>query len=142
MGTYLTGSIHLAINLALELAPGATIQATFDAARYDLPEENRTGALAFQDLGPSHWHNSLLWGTDLPTGRGNDGIVQAGGNKAIALKNCRGVPLRDFVIQHGRWFAVLATGVDDRAVDNLRVDTNVKVSRSIAVAMCASRIAT
>ncbi|MEI6862638.1 MAG: glycosyl hydrolase family 28-related protein, partial [Verrucomicrobiota bacterium] len=49
-----------------------------------------------------------------------DGI----GNKAIALKNCRNVTLRDFTMLHGGHFAILATGVDNFTIDNLQIDTN------------------
>jgi polygalacturonase len=47
-----------------------------------------------------------------------------GGNKSIALVNCRNVILRDFSVLQGGWFALLATGVDNLTVDNLKVDTN------------------
>jgi hypothetical protein len=40
------------------------------------------------------------------------------------LKNCRNVILRDFSILQGGWFGVLATGVDNLTIDNLKVDTN------------------
>ena len=46
------------------------------------------------------------------------------GNKAISLKNCRDVTLRDFSILHGGHFGILATGVDHLAIDHLKVDTN------------------
>ncbi|PSJ39129.1 exo-poly-alpha-D-galacturonosidase [Sphingomonas deserti] len=46
------------------------------------------------------------------------------GNKAIALKDCRGVALRDFTIWKGGHFAILATGVDGLTIDNLRIDTD------------------
>jgi len=46
------------------------------------------------------------------------------GNKAIALKNCRNVLLRDFTILHGGHFCILATGVDNLTIDNLSIDTN------------------
>jgi polygalacturonase len=46
------------------------------------------------------------------------------GNKAIALKRSRNVTLRDFSILNGGHFAVLATGVDNLTIDNLKVDTN------------------
>ena len=46
------------------------------------------------------------------------------GNKAIALKNCRDVALRDFTIWKGGHFAILATGVDGLAIDNLVIDTD------------------
>lgn len=46
------------------------------------------------------------------------------GNKAVALKRCRNVILRDFTILHGGHFAVLATGVSNLTIDNLKIDTN------------------
>jgi polygalacturonase len=45
------------------------------------------------------------------------------GNKAIALKNCRNVTLRDFTIAKGGHFAVLATGVDGLTIEDLAIDT-------------------
>jgi polygalacturonase len=46
------------------------------------------------------------------------------GTKAIALKLSRNVTLKDFTISQGGHFALLATGVDNLTIDNLRVDTN------------------
>ena len=46
------------------------------------------------------------------------------GNKAIALKLCRNVLLRDITIFHGGHFAVLVTGCDDLTVDNVTMDTD------------------
>ncbi|MDQ6788356.1 MAG: glycoside hydrolase family 28 protein [Acidobacteriota bacterium] len=46
------------------------------------------------------------------------------GNKAISLKNSRNVTLKDFTIFQGGHFALLATGVDNLTIDNLKVDTN------------------
>lgn len=45
-------------------------------------------------------------------------------NKAIALKSCRNVTLRDFTILHGGHFGILATEVDNFTIDNLLIDTN------------------
>jgi parallel beta-helix repeat protein len=53
-----------------------------------------------------------------------DTLPSGVGNKAIALKNCRNVRLRDFSILHGGHFAILATGVDNLTIDNLAIDTN------------------
>lgn len=53
-----------------------------------------------------------------------DSLPDGVGNKAIALKNCRGVILRDFSVLHGGHFAILATGVDNLTIDNLIIDTN------------------
>lgn len=46
------------------------------------------------------------------------------GNKAIALKLVRNVTLKDFTVSQGGHFALLATGVDNLTIDNLRIDTN------------------
>ncbi len=46
------------------------------------------------------------------------------GNKAIALKRCRNVRLRDFTVLNGGHFAILATGVDNLSIDGLVIDTN------------------
>lgn len=46
------------------------------------------------------------------------------GNKAIALKLCRNVLIRDVTIAHGGHFAVLVTGCDNLTVDNVTMDTN------------------
>lgn len=53
-----------------------------------------------------------------------DTLPDGVGNKAIALKNCRNVLLRDFTILHGGHFGILATGVDNLTIDNLTIDTN------------------
>ena len=61
-------------------------------------------------------------------GRGNYTQFQAEqpgvGNKAIALKNCRNVTLRDFSMLKGGHFAILVTGVDNLTIDNLKIDTD------------------
>ncbi len=58
-------------------------------------------------------------------GEDDDPKVMNGlGNKAISLKLCRNVVLRDFSILNGGHFALLATGVDNLTIDNLKVDTN------------------
>lgn len=46
------------------------------------------------------------------------------GTKAIALRLSKNVTLKDFTIFQGGHFALLATGVDNLTIDNLRVDTN------------------
>jgi hypothetical protein len=45
------------------------------------------------------------------------------GNKAIGLKLCRDVLLRDFTIFKGGHFGVLATGCDQLTIDNVTMDT-------------------
>ena len=46
------------------------------------------------------------------------------GNKAIALKLCKNVLLRDVTIFHGGQFAILVTGCDTKTVDNVTMDTD------------------
>lgn len=46
------------------------------------------------------------------------------GTKAIALRLSRNITLKDFTIYRGGHFALLATGVDNLTIDNLKVDTN------------------
>jgi polygalacturonase len=46
------------------------------------------------------------------------------GNKAIALKLCRNVLIRDVTIFHGGHFAILVTGCDNLTVDNVTIDTD------------------
>lgn len=46
------------------------------------------------------------------------------GNKAIALKLCRNVVLRDITIFHGGHFAILATGCDNLTIDGVTIDTD------------------
>lgn len=53
-----------------------------------------------------------------------DTLPNGVGNKAISLKNCRNVILRDFTIFHGGHFGILATGTDNLTIDNLKIDTN------------------
>jgi len=48
----------------------------------------------------------------------------AWGNKAIALKLCRNVLIRDITIFHGGHFAILVTGCDNLTVDNVTMDTD------------------
>jgi len=63
------------------------------------------------------------------------------GNKAIALKLCRNVVLRDFTIFKGGHFAILTTGVDNMTVDNVTMDTNrdgidIDCCRNVMVSNC------
>ncbi len=160
-GSYLCFSIHLRSHITLYLDPGATIVAADAPAAgavggYDPPEPNAWDK--FQDFGHSHWHNSLIWGEDLENvsieghgliwGKGlsrgeRDDILAAGiGNKSISLKNCRNVTLRDISILHGGHFALLATGVDNLTIDNLKIDTNrdaidVDCCRNVRISNCS-----
>lgn len=119
----------------------------------------------YQDYGHNHWHNSLIVGEDLSDfsilgpglihgkglsygyggHHGNYASFKAEqpgvGNKAIALKNCRNVLLRDFSILKGGHFGILATGVDNLTIDNLIIDTDrdgmdIDCCRNVRVSNC------
>ena len=162
-GSYLCYSIHLRSKVGLFLDHGATIIAadpapdpaqSYDAAESNQPWEN------YQDYGHNHWHNSLIWGEGLnevsicgpgviwgkglSRGWGAGPIAENPGvaNKTIALKNCRNVLLRDFSILHGGHFGILATGVDNLTIDNLKIDTNrdgmdVDCCRNVRISNCS-----
>ncbi len=167
-GTYASYSIHLKSNVSLYLDSGATILAAstslegtttggYDAAEPQGPWE------PYQDYGHNHWHNSLIWGEDLhdvailgpgliwgkglSRGHSNDTDLPKTdrpgvGNKAIALKNCRNIILRDFSMLAAGWFAILATGVDNLTIDNLKIDTNrdgmdIDCCRNVRVSNCS-----
>jgi polygalacturonase len=136
-GMYLSYSIHLQSHISLYLDQGATIIAATPngSMGYDAPEPASKDT--FQDFGHSHWHNSLIWGENLDDisilGQGviyGRGLTRGGpyrapfGNKAIALKLCRNVTLKDITILFGGHFGLLATGVDNLTIDNLKMDTN------------------
>jgi polygalacturonase len=53
-----------------------------------------------------------------------DAVETGWGNKSISLKLCRNVIIRDISILHGGHFAILATGVDNLTIDNIKIDTN------------------
>jgi polygalacturonase len=166
-GVYLSYSIRLKSKVGLYLDHGAVILAgptPRDGAAtggYDLAEPQGEWE-PYQDYGHNHWHNSLIWGDGLDSvsitgpgliwGKGlsrgwdkemerPDSNKPGVGNKAIALKNCRNVLLRDFRILEGGWFGVLATGVDNLTIDNLLIDTirdgiDIDCCRNVHVSHC------
>lgn len=139
-GTYLSFSIRLKSHIALYFDQGCVLLAADSTAggKYDDAEPNEWGdKFQYQDYGHSHWRNSLIWGENLQnvsilgTGiingaglRRNASSRRPWGNKAIALKLCRNVNLKDFTILNGGHFGILATGVDNMTIDNLKMDTN------------------
>ena len=134
-GTYLSGSIHLKSNVTLYLDQGATIEAAGDPEAYDPIEESQKQWDKYQDFGHTYFHNSLIWGENLHDvailGPGviyGKGLTRSAnkrvGNKAISLKLVRNVTIRDVSILMGGHFAILATGVDNLTIDNIKIDTN------------------
>ena len=143
-GTYLCGSIRLKSNVELHITPGATILAA-PASMKAYDESEVFGAPEYQDGGHTYFHNSLIWAEGQQnvsiTGRGRidgegltkrdtekAGNVQGGsigtGDKAIALKQCRNVTIRDITIFRGGHFAIIITGCEIGTIDNVTIDTN------------------
>ncbi len=91
-----------------------------------LPEERALPEKDRPDIAlPKSFRDALAKMPHAPFGYpGRDTLPAGVGNKAIALKNCRGVIFRDFTIFHGGHFGILATGVDNWTCDNLKIDTN------------------
>jgi polygalacturonase len=92
-------------------------------------------------LGPG-----LIWGRGLASGSDDPDLpleeAPGVGDKAIALKNCRNVIVRDLSMLACGHFAVLATGVDNLTIDNLKIDTNrdginVDCCRNVRVTNCS-----
>ena len=163
-GVYASYSIRIRSHISLCFDHGATLLAaptSQSGVGYDAPEPRGDGE-RYQDYGHNHWHNSLIWGEGvhdfsiegpgLIWGKGLSRsynhepglpeVTAAGaGNKAIALKNCTNVTLRDFSILQGGWFGILATGVDNLTIDNLKIDTNrdgmdIDCCRNVRVSNC------
>ena len=149
---HLRSQVHLHLQQGSTImaadSPKPGDQTGYNGGAYDAAEPI-TAWDAYQDYGHNHWHNSLIWGEGIHdfsiTGpgliygkglsfganrpaRGNYPIYvaeQAGvGNKAVALKNCHNVLLRDFSILKGGHFGLLLTGVDNLTIDNLKIDTD------------------
>ncbi|HMJ61320.1 MAG TPA: glycoside hydrolase family 28 protein, partial [Bryobacteraceae bacterium] len=150
-GTWLSGSIHLKSNVALYLDQGATLLATENPEAYDEAEPNQWDK--YQDFGHSHFHNSLIWGDGLENisilGPGRiygKGLTRSAnkrvGNKAISLKLCRNVVIRDVSILMGGHFGILATAVDNLTIDNVKIDTNrdgmdIDSCRNVRISNCS-----
>jgi polygalacturonase len=157
-GNYLCYSIHLKSDISLYLDAGATIIAADPPAQgagggFDPAEPNEWDK--YQDFGHSHFHNSLIWGEGLGNiailgygriwgrslSKGMGAEIPGVGNKSISLKNCHNVLLRDFSILHGGHFGILATGIDNFTLDNLKIDTNrdgmdVDCCRNVRISNC------
>ncbi len=153
-GVYRSYSIRLKSNVHLYLDAGAEIRAAFPLkdSGYDLAEENKHNM--YQDFGHSHWKNSLIWGIGLENitisgfgtinGEGltrEESRLPGVGNKAISLKLCKNVVIKDITMINCGHFALLATGVDNLTLHNLKVDTNrdgfdIDACRNVRISDC------
>lgn len=143
-GTYLCGSIRMKSNVELHLMAGAKVLAA-PASMKAYDESEYFGGPEYQDGGHTYFHNSLIWADGEQnvsiTGRGmidgegltkkdteRAGNVQGGsigtGDKAIALKRCKNILIRDITIFRGGHFAIIVTGCERGTIDNVTIDTN------------------
>lgn len=153
-GNYVSGSIHLKSHISLYLDQGAVLIATSEEPVINYDQAEKALNDKYQDFGHSHFHNSFIWGEDLQdvsiAGPGRiwgRGLVKdwsqnnKSANKAITFYRCTNIIMKDFTIFHGGWFAILATGVDNMTIDNLKIDTNrdgmdIDCCRNVRVANC------
>lgn len=168
-GTYLSYTIRLKSDIHLYLEAGAILKAAGkdDGGKYDDPGEGAGNE--YQDYGHSFWPNSLIYGENLNNITiSGPGIIQGenlsrgfyasekwdekgipagnlmwegGGNKAIALRLCTNVILKDFTIIKGGHFGILATGIDNFTINNLKIDTNrdgidIDACRNVRISNC------
>ncbi|MEX2043707.1 MAG: glycosyl hydrolase family 28 protein [Opitutus sp.] len=150
-GIYASGSIHLKSNVTLALDAGAVLKAVAGLMDPWEPNPNDQGLM---DPAYYHWQASMIWGENLQNvkilGPGTlDGSaltrsskVPAGtGDKAIALKLCRNVEIRNLNIREGGHYAILATGCENMLIDNVTIKTsrdgiNLSQCTNVEVANC------
>ncbi len=153
-GTYASYSIHMQNNITLQLDAGAVLKAAFPTQTEGFDSIEPNAYSQYQDFGHSHWKNSLIWGIGLENiticgqgmidGQGltrEESHIPGVGNKAISLKLCRNVVLKDVKMERCGHFALLATGVDNMTIDNLLIDTNrdgldVDACRNVRISNC------
>ena len=136
-GKYECFSIRLQSHITLYLESGAEIIAAFPTATEGYDEAEPNAFTQFQDFGHSHWKNSLMWGIELEditicgsgliNGKGltrEESRLPGVGNKAISLKLCKNITIKDISMLHCGHFALLATGVDNLTLQGLKIDTN------------------
>ena len=131
---------------------GATLLgAPNDIGAYDPPEPNPWEA--YQDFGHSHFRNALIWAEGAEGiaifGRGridgggisrNDPPV-GGGDKAISLRECKGVLVDGVRIEQGGHFAIIATGCEgvrlrDLVIRTTRDGINIVGCRDVLILRC------
>jgi polygalacturonase len=91
-----------------------------------------TGEGRINGSGLTTWQGNL--NKKIGFGKGSEGFDAAApenllkpvyaANKALCLKLCKNVVIRDITIFEGGWFAILVTGCDDVVMENITIDTN------------------
>ena len=154
-GEYLSYSIRLKDNIHLYLENGSILKAAQPAQNEGFDPAEANEFTKFQDFGHSHWKNSLIWGIGLKniriTGFGTihghgltreESRLTGVGNKAIALKECVNVDIKDITMIRCGHFALLATGVENMTISNVKIDTNrdgldIDCCRNVRISDCS-----
>lgn len=138
-GTYASYSIRLASHITFYIEKGATLLAATPVNGKGFDDGEPFSGREYQDYGHSHWHNSLLWGIGLEditfcgggvidgkgltAGYADTAIGNGMGNKAIALKECRKIVIKDLTMYRCGHFCLLATGVDNMVIRDIIIDS-------------------
>lgn len=136
-GLHYCHSIRLKSNVCLVLESGAVLKAAVPGKDGGFDEPEPAINDKYQGFGHIHVHNSLIWGTDLENvticgqgmidGSALDSWTEGGpghGNKAIGLRGCRNVTIKDITIFRGGHFSIHATAVDNLIIDRVRIDSD------------------
>jgi polygalacturonase len=124
-GTFLSGSLHLKSGVELHLEHGATLLGSPDKADYDVYET--LGFKNDSDRETSFFHHALIWAEDQEhlaiTGTGiiHGNHKKRGGPKAIALKRCKHVKIRDVTIIDAPNYAISLLGTDYVHIDGVTI---------------------
>jgi polygalacturonase len=136
--TYFHNSLIWGENLTNVFISGNGMINGGDLSRGDGREDQRSGLVGSgrgsspRGNGNGNFAPGGPRGTNFPPGRASGPGRPAStnfppdrlGNKAIALKLCKNVLIRDVTIFHGGHFAILVTGCDNMTIDNVTIDTD------------------
>jgi len=115
-GDYRSGTLHLRDRLVLKLAAGATLVASPDDDDFDPYEKLPYDS--FADRETTDFNHALLQGhrlqhvSILGPGRIDGNRRSRGGPKPIALKQCRGVTIRDLTLENAPNYTISLLGCD------------------------------
>ena len=115
-GRYLCGTLHLRNRITIRLESGATLVASPE--RSDFDDYEKLSYNSFSDAETTDFNYGLLCGcevveiTILGPGRIDMARNQRGGPKAIALKLCKNVLIRDLIIENSPNYNISMLGCD------------------------------
>ena len=128
-GDYVSGTLRLRDHLVLRLAAGATLIASADDTAFDpyekLPYES------FADRETTDFSFALLQGRGLQDvtiagpGRIDGNRRSRGGPKPIALKQCRGVTIRDLTLENAPNYNISLLGCDHVDIRGVTINTQI-----------------